>query len=88
MELLDFEEEKENNAPIDIDDDDDNSDNTDLFCQEDDENYDLCSGCVENPFAHLVQQCGHMICTNCFHKRNCQLCGLYKLAFSGADKGH
>ena len=33
MELLDFEEEKENNAPIDIDDDDDNSDNTDLFCR-------------------------------------------------------
>ena len=89
MELLDFEEEEENNAPIDIDDVDDNYDNTDLFSEEDDEDgYVLCSGCVENPFAHLVQPCGHMICTNCAKKINCQLCCLYKLALSRADRGH
>ena len=63
MELLkEFEEEEENIAP----DDDDNYDNTDLFCEEDhEEDYDLCSGCDEKPIAHLVQPCGHMICTNC-----------------------
>ena len=36
IELFEFEEEEENNAPIDIDDDD-NYDNTDLFCEEDEE---------------------------------------------------
>ena len=35
MEMLEFEEEEESNAPIDIDDDD-IYDNTDLFCEEDD----------------------------------------------------
>ena len=56
MELLEFEEEEENNAPINIDDDD-NYDNTELFCEEDDEeDYDLCSGCDEKPFA-LHQLC-------------------------------
>ena len=73
MELLEFEEKEENNAPTDIDDND-NYDNTDLFCEEEDEkDYDLCSGCDENPFAHLVQPCGHMILTNCLKKNNCQL---------------
>ena len=53
MELLDFEG---NFATIDIDDDD-NYDNTDVFCEEDDEeDYDLFSGCDENSFAHRVQQ--------------------------------
>ena len=76
MELLkEFEEEEENNAPDDINDDD-NYGSTDLFCEEDhDEDYDLCSGCDEKPIAHLVQPCGHMICTNCVQKNNCQLCG-------------
>ena len=56
MELLEFEEEEEHNAPINIDDDD-NYDNTELFCEEDDEeDYNLCSGCDENPFA-LYQLC-------------------------------
>ena len=63
--LLEFEEEEENNAPIGIDVND-NYDNTDLFCEKvDEEGYDLCSGCDENPFAHLVQPCVHIICTNC-----------------------
>ena len=35
IELLEFEEEEENNSPIDIDDD--VNYNTDLFCEEDDE---------------------------------------------------
>ena len=88
MELLQFEEEEENNAPIDIDYDD-NYDDTDLFCEEDDEEKsDLCSGCDENLFAHLVQPCGHMICINCVKKNIRQLCGLYKLALSGANRGH
>ena len=65
MELLEFEEEQENNAPIDTDADN-NYDNTDIFCEEDDEDdYELCSGCDENPEPHLVQPCGQMICTNC-----------------------
>ena len=72
--MMELEVEDENNAPIDIDDDD-NYDNTDLFCEEDDEeDYDLCSGCDENLFAYLVQPCGHMICTNCVKKNNWQLC--------------
>ena len=87
MELLEFEEKEENNARIDIDVDG-NFDNTDLFCGEVDEDDDLCSSCDENPFAHLVQPCGHMICTNCVKKINCQFCGIYKLALSGADRGH
>ena len=29
----------------------------------------------EKPIAHLIQPCGHMICTNCVQKNNCQLCG-------------
>ena len=70
LDLLKFEEEEENNAPIDSDDDDDNYYNTDLFCEEDDENYDLCSGCEENTFAHLVQPCGYMSCTNSVMKNN------------------
>ena len=76
MELLkEFEEEEENNALDDIDDDD-NYYNTDLFCEEGrEEDYDLCSGCDEKPFAHLVQPCGNMICTNCVQKNNGQLCG-------------
>ena len=76
MELLkEFEEEEENNALDDIDDDG-NYYNTDLFCEEGrEEDYDLCSGCDEKPFAHLVQPCGHMICTNCVQKNNGQLCG-------------
>ena len=88
IEFLEFEEEEENNALIDTDDDD-NYDNIDLFCEEDDEeDYDLCSGCDENHFAHLAQRCLHMICINCIMKKNCQLCGLYKLALSGADRGN
>ena len=75
MELLEFEEEEENNAPIDTDDDD-NYDNTDLFFEEvDEEDYDLCSSCDENCIVHLVQPCRHMNCTNCVKKKNCQLCG-------------
>ena len=78
MELLKFEEEGENNAPNDIDDDD-NFDNTDLFCEEDDEeDKDLCSNCDENPIAHLVQPCGHMICTNTVKRNNSQSCGCRK----------
>ena len=73
--LKEFEEEEENNAPDDIDDHD-IYDSTDLFCEEDhEEDYDLCSGCDEKPIAQLVQPCGHMICTNCVQKNNCQLCG-------------
>ena len=54
MELLEFEEAEENNAPIDMDDDD-NYDNTNLFCEADDgEDYDLYSSCDENPIAHPV----------------------------------
>ena len=75
MELLKkIKEEEENNAPDDVDDE--NYDNTDLFREEDhEEDYDLSSGCDEKPIADLVQPCGHMICTNCVHKNNCQLCG-------------
>ena len=40
MELLEFEEQGENNARFHIDDDDDNYDKTDLFREEDDEDYD------------------------------------------------
>ena len=73
--LKEFKEEEENNAPNVIDDDN-NFDNKDLFCEEEDEeDYDLCSGCDENPNAHLVQPCGHMICVNCVEKNNCQLFG-------------
>ena len=56
MELLkEFELEEESNAANKIDDDD-NFDNTDLFSEEyDEEGYGFCSGCDENPFAHLVQ---------------------------------
>ena len=69
MEVLEFEEEEENIAPSDFDDDD-NHDNTDLFCEEDDEeDCDLCSACGENPFAYLVQPCGHLICTKCLKKK-------------------
>ena len=72
MELLEFGEDEKNTAAID-NDDDDNFDNTDLFCVEDDkEEYDLCSGCGENLIAHIVQPCGHMICTNCVKKNNWQ----------------
>ena len=61
MELLKSEEEEDNKVPID-NDDEDNYDNTDLFCEEDDEeDYDLCSSCDENPFVHLLKPCGHMI---------------------------
>ena len=74
MELLEFEEEKENNAPIDIDVAD-KYDNTDPFCEDDEKDYDLCSDSNDNPFAHLVQPCGNMICTNCVKKNNCHLCG-------------
>ena len=75
MKLLAFEEEEENCAPIAIDDDD-KYDNTDLFCEEDDEeDNDLCSGCDENPMVHLVQTCGFTVCTNCVKKNNCQLRG-------------
>ena len=85
MELLDFEQ---TNPPIDMDDDD-NCDNSVLSCEEDDEeDYDLCSSCDGNLFPRLVQPCGHMIFTNFVKKNNCQLCGFYKLALSGADKGH
>ena len=88
MELLEFGKEEENIAHIDIDDDDDNYDNTDLFCEKDDEEkYDSCSGCNENPFAHIAQPCGHMVSTNCVKKNNCQLCNLYKLVLNGADRG-
>ena len=74
MGLLEFEEEEENNAPLDIDVDD-NYDINDQFWEEDDEEgYNLCLGCDENPFAHLVQPCGHMICTNCVKKNKCQFC--------------
>ena len=74
MELLESEEEKENNSPIHIANDD-NYDDTDLFCEAvEEEDYNLCSGCNENPFAQLVQPWGHMICTNCVKKTNCQLC--------------
>ena len=88
IDLLEFEEEEENNAPSDIDDED-NDDNTDLFCEEVvEKDDDLCSGCGENSFAQLVQTCGHMICTHCVKKNNCQLCGLYKLALIGTDRLH
>ena len=88
IELLEFEEEEENNAPIDFDYDN-NYDNTDLFCEEDDdEDYDLCSGCDENPLGQLVQPCRRMICSNCVKKNNCQLCGLCELALSKDDRGH
>ena len=65
MELLKkFEEEEESNALDDVADD--NNCNNDVFREEvDGEDYDLCSGCDEKPFAHLVQPCGHMNCTNC-----------------------
>ena len=50
-------------APDDVADD--NNYNSDLFCEEvGEEDCDLCSGCDEKPIAHLVQPCGHMICTN------------------------
>ena len=89
MELFDFEEEELSNAPIDIDDDDDDYDNTDLLCEGDDKvHYDLCSGCDANPFAHLVQPCGLMIYTICVKKNSRELCGLYKLGLSGANRGH
>ena len=69
MKLLEFEEEEEIFAAIDIDNDD-NYDNTDVFCEEDDteENYDFCPSCQWNPIVHLLQQCGHMICINCVKK--------------------
>ena len=68
LELLEFEEEEENSSPIEVDDD--VKYNTDLFCQENDEkDYELCSRCDESPFAHLVQLCGHTICTNCQEKQ-------------------
>ena len=71
MELLEFEEDGENNAPIDIEDDD-NYDDTDPFCKEvDEEDCDLCSGFVENRFAYVFQPCGHMICTSCAKKSYC-----------------
>ena len=74
MELLkEFEKAERNHAPDDIGDDDNY--NTDLFLEEDHKDYDLCSGCDEKPFAHLVQPCGHMICTNCVQRNYCQLCG-------------
>ena len=75
--LLEFEEEEESNdnAPIYIDDGD-NYDETDLFCEEDDEkDNDLCARSDENPIAHLVQPFGHLICPNCVKKNNCQFCG-------------
>ena len=69
IKFLEFEEEEENNSPTDFDDD--GFDNTDLFCDEDDEeDYVLCSGCDENLFAHLGQLCSHMISTNCVIKNN------------------
>ena len=76
MELL----KEENNAPDDIDDDDDDDDDnydiTDLFCEEHhEEDYVLCSDCDKKPIAHLVQPCGHMICTNYVQKNKCHLCG-------------
>ena len=47
-----------------------------IQCEEDDEeDYDLCSGCDEKPIAHLVQPRGHMLCVNCVKKKKCQLCG-------------
>ena len=70
-ELLEFEVEEENSTPINIEDDD-NHDITYLFCEED---YDLCSGCESNRIAHIVQPCGHMICTNCVKKNNCRIRG-------------
>ena len=77
MELLEFEEEEKNNAPIDIVDDD-NYDDADLFFETDDEQeYDLCSSCHESLIAHLVQPFGHMVCTNGVKKNNCQLCGCF-----------
>ena len=82
MELLEFEDEEENNAAIDLDYDD-NYDGTDLFCEEDDEKYyNLCSSCDENTFAHVVQACEHMICTNCVNldEQSSQIHrGLFKL---------
>ena len=88
IELLELEGEEEKNTPTDIDYDH-KFDRTDLFCEEDDEkDYDLCSGCDENRSAHLNQPCGHMISTNCVKKNNCPLRGLYKLALSGTDRGH
>ena len=73
IKLLEFGEEEENNASIDIDDDD-LYDTTDVFCEQDDEeDYDLCSGCDENPFAQFFQPCGHMIRINCVMKNNWHL---------------
>ena len=69
-ELLEFEKKEENNAQIDFDDED-KYDNSDLLCEEDDEeDYDLFSGCDKNPIAHFVQPCGHIICINCVKKNN------------------
>ena len=74
---MDFEEEEDNNAPIDIDDDD-NYKKTGIFCEkEDEEDNDLCSGCDENPITHLAQSCGHTISPNCVKKNNCQLYGCW-----------
>ena len=71
MELLEFEEEEENNAPIDFHDDG-FYDNTDQFCEDDDALvYDFCSRCDENPIAYLGQACDFLICTNCV--KNCTL---------------
>ena len=78
MEMLEFEEEEENNFLIDSNDDD-IYDITDLFCEEDDEKEsDLWLSCDKNPSAHLVQPCGHMICTNCVKKNNHKFCGSRK----------
>ena len=70
MEMLEFEKEEENNAPIYIDIAD-FYDNTDLFCEDDDkEDIDFWLSCDRNPIAHLVQPCEQMICTNCAKKNN------------------
>ena len=70
MELLEFEEEQEINAPIDFHDGD-NYDNTDLFCEGDDhEDNDLCSSYDENPIAALSNHADNSV-----KKNDCQLCG-------------
>ena len=71
---MEFEEEEENIAPIDIDDDE-NYGNTDLICEEQvvEEDYDFCSNFDENPIAHFVQPCGHFVCTTCVKKNKIYL---------------
>ena len=74
---MDYAEEEENNAPDDVDDDG-NHNSSDLFCEEVEEVYGLCSGFEGKPSTYFVQPCGHMICSNCLKRKNWNLCGCQK----------